>query len=191
MKEIFVDIERCTACKACEIACAVEHSTSKSLFGAVFERPAPQKRVHVEPAYAYAYPVRCLHCGDAPCIAACPNGAMSRDAVTGAVLVAEDRCQGCFMCAMVCPFGAISVHSVKRTAVKCDRCPDRVNAGLRPACVEACPTHALEYGEEEELVSEKRLSAAARVAQAVSGSAASGHENAATPLDTLRSLRGC
>src|SRR5450759_4515039 len=70
MKEIFVDIERCTACKACEIACAVEHSTSKELFGAVFERPAPQKRVHVEPAYAYAYPVRCLHCGDARSITA-------------------------------------------------------------------------------------------------------------------------
>jgi carbon-monoxide dehydrogenase iron sulfur subunit len=189
MKEVFVDIERCTACKACEIACAVEHSTSKSLFGAIFERPVPQKRVHVEPAYAYAYPVRCLHCGDAPCIAACPNGAMSRDAATGTVLVAEDRCQGCFMCAMVCPFGAISVHTSKRTAIKCDRCPDRVSAGLDPACVDACPTHAMAFGEEEDLVSEKRLSTAARVAAAVSGSTSG--EAAATPLGTLRSLRGC
>jgi carbon-monoxide dehydrogenase iron sulfur subunit len=191
MKEIFVDIERCTACKACEIACAVEHSASKTLFGAVFESPAPQKRVHVEPAYAFAYPVRCLHCGDAPCVAACPNGAMSRDAVTGSVIVLEDRCQGCFMCAMVCPFGAISVNTSKRTALKCDRCPDRVSAGLNPACVDACPTRALEFGEEDDLVSEKRLSAAARVAQAVSGSAAVAHESAATPLETLRSLRGC
>ena len=191
MKEIFVDIDRCTACKACEIACAVEHSSSKSLLGAVFEDPPPQKRVHVEPAYAYAYPVRCLHCGDAPCIAACPNGAMTRDAVTGAVVVIEDRCQGCFMCAMVCPFGAISVHTAKRTALKCNRCPDRVAVGLRPACVEACPTRALEFGEEEELVGERRLSAASRVAAAVSGSAVAVQEKAASPLDTLRSLRGC
>lgn len=191
MKEIFVDIERCTACKACEIACAVEHSSAKTLFGAVLERPVPQKRVHVEPAFAYAYPVRCLHCGDAPCIAACPNGAMTRDAVTGSVIVNEDRCQGCFMCAMVCPFGAISANTVKRIALKCDRCPDRLAVGLRPACVEACPTHALEFGEEEDLVSEKRLSAAARVAQAVSGPAAVRDAAPATPLDTLRSLRGC
>jgi carbon-monoxide dehydrogenase iron sulfur subunit len=179
MKEIFVDIERCTACKACEIACAVEHSSTKTLFGAIFESPAPQKRVHVEPALAYAYPVRCLHCTDAPCIAACPNGAMTRDPLTGSVIVLEDRCQGCFMCAMVCQFGAISVSTSTSTALKCDRCPDRLTAGLSPACVEACPTTALVFGEEEDLASEKRLSAAAR------------DSAPATPLDTLRSLRGC
>jgi len=200
MREIFVDIERCTACKACEIACAVEHSSTKTLFGAIFESPPPQKRVHVEPAFAYAYPVRCLHCGDAPCIAACPNGAMIREA-TGSVIVLEDRCQGCFMCAMVCPFGAISANTSKRIALKCDRCPDRREAGRTPACVEACPTCALIFGEEEDLVAEKRLSAAARVAQAVSGSAAAARDAAAagpatpatpaTPLETLRSLRGC
>ncbi len=188
MKEIFVDIERCTACKACEIACAVEHSATKTLLGAVFESPAPQKRVHVEPALVYSYPVRCLHCTDAPCIAACPNGAMTRDSVTGSVIVDEDRCQGCFMCAMVCQFGAISVSAQTRTALKCDRCPDRLAVGLPPACVEACPTRALVFGEEEDLASEKRLSAAARVAQAVSGAAV--HPSSATPLDTLRSLRG-
>jgi Fe-S-cluster-containing dehydrogenase component len=94
------------------------------------------------------------------------------------------------MCAMVCQFGAISAHTSRRTALKCDGCPDRLTIGLRPACVDACPTRALEFGEEEDLVSEKRLSTAARVAQAVSGSAVA-HDSAATPLDTLRSLRGC
>ena len=188
MKEIFVDIQLCMACKACETACAVEHSTSKALFAAVFERPAPQKRVHVEPAHAYAYPVRCLHCGDAPCIAACPNGAMSRDSDLGAVVVNEDRCQGCFMCAMVCSFGAISAHPARRVAVKCDRCTDREERGQQPACVDACPTHALQFGDEEDLMKEKRLSAAARVAQAVSGAVV--QQPGTTPLDTLRSLRG-
>ena len=114
MKEIFVDIERCTACKACEIACAVEHSSSKSLFGAVFEQPAPQKRVHVEPALAYAYPVRCLHCSDARCIAACPNGSLSRDVDSGAVVVNADRCQGCCMCAMGCSCGALPAPPTPR-----------------------------------------------------------------------------
>ncbi len=190
MKELFVDIQRCAACKACEIACAVEHSTSKELFGAVSERPAPQKRVHVESARAYAYPVCCLHCGDAPCIATCPNGAMSRDADSGAVVVNEGRCLGCLMCAMVCPFGAISAHPAKRVAVKCDRCPDREKRGQQPACVDACPTHALQFGDEEDLMKEKRLSTAARVAQAVSGAAVV-QQPGSTPLDTLRSLRGC
>ena len=188
MKEIFVDIERCTACKACEIACAVEHSDSKSLFGAVFESPPPQKRVHVEPALAYAYPVRCVHCSDAPCVAACPNGAMTRDSSTGTVSVNEDRCQGCFMCAMVCSFGAISAHPTLRVAVKCDRCPERQADGRQPACVESCPTRALQFGDEEDLAKEKRLSAAARVAHAVGASAGQAHGS--SPLDTLRSLKG-
>ena len=188
MKEIFVDIERCTACKACEIACAVEHSSSKSLFGAVFEQPSPQKRVHVEPALAYAYPVRCLHCSDAPCVAACPNGAMSKDAESGIVTVNQDRCQGCFMCAMVCSFGAISAHPTLRVAIKCDLCTDRQVAGEQPACVGACPTHALQFGDEGDLAKEKRLTTAARVAHAVSGSADT--RAGTSPLDTLRSLRG-
>jgi len=93
----------------------VEHCTSEEPSGAVFERPAPQKIVYVEPAQASAFPMHCLHCGDAPGISACPNAAMGRD--SGAVVVNEDRCQGCFMFAMVCPLGAISAHSTKRVAV--------------------------------------------------------------------------
>ena len=187
MKGIFVDIERCTACKACEIACAVEHSSSKSLFGAVFEQPSPQKRVHVEPALAYAYPVRCLHCSDAPCVVACPNGAMTRDVESGVVAVNEDRCQGCFMCAMVCSFGAISAHPTLRVAIKCDQCTERQASGQEPACVGACPTQALQFGDEEDLAKKKRLSAAARIAHAVG---ATPTPPSSTPLDTLRTLRG-
>jgi carbon-monoxide dehydrogenase iron sulfur subunit len=189
MKEIFIDIERCSACKACEIACAVEHSHSKDLLSAVFEQPAPQKRVHVEAAYAYAYPVRCQHCGDAPCIAACPNGAMGRDVLTGAVVVDESRCQGCFMCAMVCSFGAISASPVRRVAIKCDLCSERQLAGEGPACVEACPTHALVFGDEEELARDKRLAAAMRVAKAVNE--APEPKTGPSSLETLRSLGGC
>ena len=113
-----VDIQLRTACKAREIACAVGHCTSGDSSGVVFERPAPQKIVYVEPAQASAYPMHCLRCGDAPCISARPNGAMGRDSDSGAVFVNGDRCQGCFMFAMVCPLGAISAHSTKRVAVK-------------------------------------------------------------------------
>jgi Fe-S-cluster-containing dehydrogenase component len=70
-----VDIQLRTACKACEIAWGVEHCTSEESSGAVFERPAPRKMVYAEPAHASAYPIHCLHCGDAPRISACPKGA--------------------------------------------------------------------------------------------------------------------
>jgi len=47
------------------------------------------------------------------------------------VVVNEDRCQGCFMFAMVCPLGAISAHPTKQVAVKCDRCTDREKQGQK------------------------------------------------------------
>lgn len=187
LDEVFVDIVRCTACKSCEIACAVEHSASKQLFGAVFETPKPQNRIHVESAKAFAYPVRCLHCADAPCVAACPNGAMTRDSLLGVVVVDESRCQGCFMCAMVCSFGAISSHPTRSVAIKCDFCPDRRARGLQPACVTACPTHALQYGDSEVLAKDKRRAAANRAADAESGIECSTDPSS---LELLRSLGG-
>jgi len=164
MREVFIDAERCTACKTCEISCAVEHSQTKNLITAVFESPRPQIRIHVEKANGHSFPVRCLHCQDAVCITACPTGAMAREPDFGAVQVNEDKCMGCFMCAMVCPFGAISAHSAGNVAVKCDFCTLRQKEGLMPACVEGCPTDALVFGEQSDLVKQKRLSAAAAMA---------------------------
>jgi len=188
MKEVFIKLERCTACKSCEIACAVEHSSSKDLFTAIFERPSPLKRVHVEKAFSFSYPARCLHCADAPCIRACPVGAMSRETDIGSVVVNEDRCMGCFMCAMVCPFGAISLNPGKRTALKCDFCGSRLREGRVPACVEACPTQALLFGEVDVLGREKRMITAETVARAMGS--IKDEKSGVTPLDLLRKMGG-
>ena len=184
MKEIFIDIEKCTACKSCEIACAIQHSSSKDLFSAIFETPAPIKRVHVEKAFSFSYPVKCMHCADAACIAACPTGAMQRDQEFGRVDVNLDKCMGCWMCAMVCPFGAITADYAMKVARKCDFCLDRLKDGRKPACVEACPTHALTFGETEELFKTQRILSAERVARAVTIN----EERKITPMEMLRNL---
>ena len=172
-KAIFTFIEKCVACKGCEIACAVEHSRAKSLFGAIAESPRPRPRVRVENAGAHSYPARCLHCEDAACIAACPMGAMTRNAVTNAVYVDESKCIGCWMCVMVCPFGGVSADPVAKKAHKCDRCPDRTARGEDPACVAACPTRAMIYATPEELAAHRRqataMSAAGMAAARIAG----------------------
>ena len=188
MKEVFINIERCTACISCEIACAVEHYASKDLFTAVFESPKPYKRIYVEKADGFSYPARCMHCTDAACIAACPTGAMNRDAETESVLVNEDKWMGCFMCAMVCPFGAISVSPEKKVAAKCDFCKTRLKEGNNPACVEACPTQALLFSETEDLMKGRRMMAAKTVVMAVEG--IKEEKSKVTPLDSLRKLGG-
>jgi carbon-monoxide dehydrogenase iron sulfur subunit len=148
--KVFCDIKKCVACRACELACAVEHSRDKALFAATKDIPAPKKRRHVSDSYGKTLSVGCQHCQDAPCIAACMSGALYKDK-NGSTMHDRDKCVGCWMCIMVCPFGAIARRIEEHIAVKCDLCPDREDL----ACVAACPTGALFAGSIDEF--EKRI----------------------------------
>ena len=79
MLEIFVRPERCMGCRSCEIACAVQHSGSKNLFGALADKPEPRKRLYVEMIGGQRMPLLCHHCDEAPCVAVCRTGATSKD----------------------------------------------------------------------------------------------------------------
>lgn len=161
MKEIFVRLDRCMGCKSCEMACAVEHSRSKSLYEAISEKPLSLRRLYVEQADGQKMPLVCRHCEDAPCVAVCRTGAMRQDLSTGVVDRDAEKCIGCWMCAMICPYGVISRQKEARVAVKCDRCGDR----KQPACVEACPTHTLIFSEEEAFAEMLRKEAASKIAK--------------------------
>lgn len=158
--KIYCDITRCVGCKSCEIACAIEHSKSKNIFAAVKETPLPKRRVETQNIGSKIISLHCQHCEDAPCVKACMSGALSKDEKTRATIHDKEKCVGCWMCVMVCPFGAIIRDAESHIAVKCDLCPDRddpsTGSGLRYACVAACPTDALFAGTKEEF--EKNLS---------------------------------
>jgi carbon-monoxide dehydrogenase iron sulfur subunit len=181
MKTVFVNPERCIGCRQCEFACAVEHSRSHDPIQALFEEPPPRSRIHVEPGLSFnsSFPNRCRHCAPAPCQAACPTAAIYRDLERDLVLIKSSKCIACAMCAMVCPFDAVTFHQqangmpVRVVATKCDGCVDRVTRGVEPACVEACKVDALVFGEMNELVKEGRLRESAKVlAAAAKGAAA-------------------
>jgi len=154
---IYCDLRRCLACGACELACAVEHSRSKDLFQAVLEGEEATARREVQPPpepILSSPPIGgislgCMHCDPAPCVDACITGAMHKEG--GATIVDQEKCVGCWMCVMACPFGAITPSKLK-VALKCDLCPDREGreGKARFACVEACPTGALIGGELED-----------------------------------------
>jgi len=146
MAKIFCDIKKCTGCKTCELACAIEHSKSKDLFKALLEDELPQSRITTEAILIdnLSMSVACQHCENASCVDACISGAMYKDKKSGETKCDLDKCVVCWMCIMVCPFGVISRG--KKTSLKCDLCPDRKDY----ACVATCPTKALYGGSREE-----------------------------------------
>ncbi|MBU3911773.1 MAG: 4Fe-4S dicluster domain-containing protein [Candidatus Omnitrophica bacterium] len=154
MKKIYCDIKKCLGCGSCEIACAVEHSRSKTLDIAIKEELLPIKRRKAQFIdKGRAISTGCHHCEDAACVTACMSAAMYKDKKTGQTMHDADKCIGCWMCIMSCPFGALTRERQEKVIVKCDLCPDRDVLALpagRPACVEACHTKALFLGTLEE-----------------------------------------
>ncbi len=152
---IVVNIPRCAGCHSCEIACAVEHSRSKTLYGAISEKPRPQKRVFVEAYGKSNLPLQCRHCEDAPCVRVCPTNAIYKTEEEP-VLIDQPRCIGCKWCVLACPFGVITMSPDERAIVKCDLCSERAVSGKQPACVEGCPTGALKLATVEETAHARR-----------------------------------
>lgn len=155
---IYCDISKCLGCRSCELACAVEHSSSKNMFFAHKEAPLPKKRLKVENIEGRIISLHCQHCEEALCVQACMSGALNKDEKTGATTHDRDKCVGCWMCVMVCPFGAIVRDIEEHIAVKCDLCPGREDY----ACVLSCPTGALFAGTKEEFEKKIKRSAGKR-----------------------------
>ena len=130
---ILADPEKCIGCRTCEVACMMSHQSSATPV-------AFTSRIRVVKGATFTTAVGCHQCEDAPCANVCPTGAIHRAA--GAWLVEQARCIGCKSCMVACPFGAMQVRVVEDRvqALKCDLCAHREGG---PACVEACPTHAL------------------------------------------------
>ena len=155
------DAARCSGCMACIVACQDQCD------------PTAEEQVafrHVAKLESGAYPsaridhfsLSCQHCGDAPCVAACPTAAISRRAEDGVVVVDRDLCVGCHSCELACPFGAPKFQEDGRMA-KCDLCHVRMDYGMKPACVLVCPTGALDAGPIEELSSLKAQRASVKI----------------------------
>jgi carbon-monoxide dehydrogenase iron sulfur subunit len=168
VKRIVADPAKCMACRACEIACALAHVPTDDLVEAITRHRA-RPSIYIETAEGLAVPLQCRHCEDAPCVAVCPSGALSRAGEAEPVVVDQEKCIGCAYCVQVCPFGVVrlAIRSVdggpgrRQAVVKCDLCARRRSKGLEPACVSACPVGALVFEEVDQSARRARTKAAA------------------------------
>lgn len=135
-----VDLDRCSGCKACVVACHTlngldENETWRDvglLVGGSSTAPMMQ---HVTAA--------CHHCLEPACMIACPVNAYEKDPSTGIVKHLDDQCFGCQYCTLACPYDVPKYHPRKGIVRKCDMCSSRLAAGEPPACVQACPHEAI------------------------------------------------
>lgn len=138
-KQIYARPALCCGCRTCANACALVHrGEANPRLGAI--------RIRQNLVERYEFQELCRHCNDAPCLDACMTGCISKEESTGLVIQDRDRCVGCWMCLMVCPYGAVRRDVVREVAIKCDRCAGRE----KPACVEVCPTGALVFENRED-----------------------------------------
>ena len=158
-----VDAAHCVGCQTCTVACQMHNALRPGVawlkVDAIERGRWPDgDRIHL--------PHACLHCDDAPCVRVCPTGA-SRQRPDGTVLVDYATCIGCGVCITACPYGARTINTDKAwffgsaepapyenapadrlgVAEKCTFCIERVERGLEPACVAACPVEVRAFGD--------------------------------------------
>lgn len=136
-----LDKKRCIHCKACEVHCKVKNSNPVGFKFAVHTSGQPELK---DGKIAMKASFRsCYHCDDPACVEACPTEAMVRRESDGLVYVIKELCIGCESCIAACPWNIPVLFEDENVVGKCDYCMDRLDAGLEPACVTACTTHAL------------------------------------------------
>jgi anaerobic dimethyl sulfoxide reductase subunit B (iron-sulfur subunit) len=100
--------------------------------------------------YAYSVSAACMHCQNPVCVQVCPAAAISKRE-DGIVLINQDKCIGCRYCSWACPYGAPQFNAEMGVMSKCNMCYDLVDKGERPACVEGCPSRAMDFGPLEDM----------------------------------------
>jgi len=153
----YFDANQCTGCKACQIACKDKSDlpvgvtwrrVAEFIGGSWVQNPDGS---YDHSVFAYYTSVACNHCENPLCVQVCPTQALWKRDEDGIVQVDASKCIGCRYCEWACPYGAPQFNEQIGVMTKCNFCVDYIDAGAPPACVAACPSRALEFGDIEEL----------------------------------------
>ena len=164
-KGFFIDTTRCIACKGCQVACKAWNRLPA-------EKTVNQGNLQNPPDFSFTtyklvrmneeiiagkvnwlfFPDQCRHCLIPPCLLWAQNkDAIFQDKDTGAVVYTSDTQNlKSDQIIGVCPYD-VPRRDKSGMLAKCTMCNDRVKNGMKPACVKACPTGTLNFGDLEEM----------------------------------------
>jgi formate dehydrogenase iron-sulfur subunit len=161
-----IDVSSCIGCKACEVACQewndLQAAEGRPFFGSYQTLPDLEanfwqliKFNEVERDGRLVWNMtkyQCMHCEDPGCLRACPSPGAIVQYTNGIVDFVQENCIGCGYCITGCPFDVPRISKTTGKVYKCTLCSDRVEVGLEPACIKACPTNCLHFGTKDQLV---------------------------------------
>jgi formate dehydrogenase iron-sulfur subunit len=161
----YIDTTTCIGCKACEAACQ-EWNDLRTLATQQTGTYQTMPTLHAEYWNLIRFNERdfeggliwlmrkdqCMHCDEPGCLAACPAPGAIVQYGNGIVDVNPELCIGCGYCETGCPFDVPRFHQTTGKMAKCTLCVDRVEVGLEPACIKACPTGCLQFGTKDDMV---------------------------------------
>jgi formate dehydrogenase beta subunit len=159
-----IDVSKCTGCRSCQLACKQwnqQPAKQTKNYGTYQNPPDLQSNTwtlirfqEIADKDSVKWLFRkdgCMHCTDAACVKACPSGALYYTEY-GTVGINHERCIGCKECVSACPFDIPRYDQATDKVYKCDLCLTRIQAALEPACVKACPTGALKFGDKASML---------------------------------------
>jgi formate dehydrogenase iron-sulfur subunit len=159
-----IDVAKCTGCRGCQLACKQWNGlpAGQTVAAGTYQNPPDlqpntwtlirfQEIAAKEGVKWLFRKDGCMHCTNAACVKVCPSGALYYSDL-GTVGIIKERCIGCKECVSACPFEIPRYDSVTDKVTKCDLCLTRIRADLPPACVKACPTGALTFGDKGDML---------------------------------------
>lgn len=163
-KAKLIDVTLCSACRGCQTSCKNWNQLPavETEFTGSYENP-PEFKPHTwtrvtfnedssngKVRWLFAKK-QCMHCTEAACEQICPVQAISHTPL-GTVRIDYEKCIGCGACVGVCPFSVPRVDPAVNKSKKCTLCYERLTNNKKPACVTACPTGALNFGDRDEMI---------------------------------------
>ena len=156
VKMLKINYEKCTGCRACEMVCSLVHA------GECNHRKSNIHNVNLNNECFIS--IMCFQCDDAPCHKVCPMNAIQKDSNTGWVAVDKDKCVGCKLCVLACPFGNMGFSEEKHCPAKCNLCDGD------PQCVFYCSPEAITFVNMEDDILKKKADLSEQIIKAYSSS---------------------